>query len=237
MFLLIQPKSALVESIGGGGTTVTVDDAGEFAATDSIRIRSADGSTTEIATILSVAANVITLTAALSNSYNPGSEDVRILHRDTIPAESVVTTSAGVTFSTLAAVTTGDANPVLDGESTFLGLTDKVWAECTTPGAAGNIDPESVIDFEPARPKVNAVINPERGDGGAGIETDFDVKYRAANTSQVLAQENRAMGGKPRSSRQLASASRDSVIAHRLDREHDPDQGPESQRRATVGVR
>jgi len=84
-----------------------------------------------------------------------------------------------VTFSTLAALTTGDANAALAGEGTALSLADKVWCEATTRGEAGNIEPLTLLGFTDTALVVADVYNPERGQGGTSGESDADLKRRA----------------------------------------------------------
>jgi hypothetical protein len=196
LFCVVVPHTATVTEITIGATDlIEVDDSSNFAATDSIRIRSADGTDTEIRTIIAITTasgpnggdelEVATLTA----TYAPTTEDVVVLLRTTVPLGTSIKSSAGVSFDTLEAVTTGDSNPVLNGESTFLGLADKVWCECQESGAIGNIDPLTIEDFTVPIPGVARVFNPERGTNGAEAETDFDLKFRASHGPTRAGQE------------------------------------------------
>lgn len=193
---IVVPRSALVTAITIGATDlIEVDDSTEFVATDSIRIRSADGSITETAVIIAITSGTGPNSgdeievATLAGTYAPLTEDVRVLLRVTVPADTEISSTAGVSFTTTATLTVGDSNPVLDGESEALSLADKVFVEAITPGASGDIDADSLIEFVPANSKVLRVYNPERGTGGDDTETDFDLKYRAANTPAILSQE------------------------------------------------
>ena len=189
-FVAFRPETATVVSIVVGPPSVlTVDDASAFLAGDEIRIRSADGSDNEVVEIDSILGNVITLTAGLVATYSPGSEDVQILFRAVIPEGTTINTLSGVVFATLEDVYTGDANPVLNGESTFLGLLDKVWCEATEKGAAGNVEPLAVTALVTPIRGVLSCFNPEPGSGGADIESDFDLKYRAMHQPTIANQE------------------------------------------------
>ncbi len=202
VLLVLQPHATVVLDIttGGGSSDIEVEDATNFEAGDSLRLVSADGATTETMTIDTVGTvdagpnggTVITTTAAAVHTYAPTTERVVCLLRYTVPAETLVRTLAGVTFQTLSAVTVGDRNPVLAGESTALALCDKVWAECTVKGAKGNIDVLQVSDFASALPKVKRVLNPERGIGGEDVEPDYEAKYRSAHYPSVQAIETNA---------------------------------------------
>lgn len=193
VMVIFVPEGANVSAIvnAGANDDITVDDASPFQAGDSIRIRNGVGSVTETRTIGAVAGNVITV-PALAGVYNPAGEDVDILFRATIPKETEIETSVGVRFQTLEQVITGDANPVLDGEGTALSLADKVWCECTTREASGNIDPKTVTGLVTPIRGVKDVYNPERGTGGADDEGDFDLKYRTMQTPTGWNQETLA---------------------------------------------
>lgn len=193
LLVIATPETAGVVAITlGPPDEIEVDDASAFSAGQDIRIRNADGSLSEVVTIDTIVGNVITLTGALVETYSPGTEDTKILARVQVPAGTEISTSAGVTFQTLTAFYTGDANPVLDGESTFVGLADKVWCEATTKGAVGNVDPGAVTGLVTPITGVAGVSNPELGTGGADIESEFDLKSRTINLANVANQETAA---------------------------------------------
>lgn len=179
VLVIVQPEYANVNVIFVGPPAVLiVDDASMFLAGDLPRLRNGDGTVTEIVEIDIIAGLSITLTAGLSGTYTPG-DDIDLIFQATVPEGSSIETTTGVTFETLEDVLTGEANPVLDGESTFVGLADKVWCECTTKGAAGNIDPLGVTDLATPIRGIKRVYNPEPGTGGLDEESDYDLKYRA----------------------------------------------------------
>jgi len=189
LYVVVRPHKARVTAITSGATDLLeVDDSTEFAATDSIRIRAADG-TSETATIIAITSGTgpnagdELEVATLSGSYAPSltADDCTILLRHTIPEGSTLSSVAGVTFETVAALTVGDANPIFDGESTLLGLSDKVLCEATIRGSAGEIEPNTITGFTPAVPEIADVFNPERGFAGQDEETDYELKYRAAH--------------------------------------------------------
>ncbi len=196
---IVVPRHAVVTAITSGVTDLLeVDDSSPFEVGSSVRIRSADGATTESATVIGITTGSgpgggdELQVAALTNAYAPTTEDVRVLLRHPIPAGTALTTSSGVTFETVSALTVGDFNPVLNGESTFLGLADKVWCECRTRGAAGNIEAQGLLDFSPRIPEVLRVYNPERAQGGGDTESTFDLKYRASTLGALASQETPA---------------------------------------------
>lgn len=193
LLVIFAPETAKVSLITLGPPDILdVDDASPFSVGDTIRVRNGDGTVTEIVTIGGIAGNSITLTGALVNAYNPAVDDVAILVRVLVPANTQIATSTGVVFETLDDLYTSDANPVLDGESTFVGLADKAWCECTTKGAAGNIEPLAVTDLVTPIAGVKAVSNPEAGTGGGDTESDFDLKYRTMHRPTVANQETHA---------------------------------------------
>ena len=199
LLVVIVPWSTTVTAITVGVTTdIEVDASTAFEVGDSIRIRNADGSITEKVTIVSIGdatgpnGGDELVVGSLSNTYDPTTEDVQVLLRHTIPLETLLTTKAGVGFATTGSITIGDFNPVLSGEGLALSLADKVWAEATSKGEAGNINPRSVTGFEVADPNVRTVYNPERGFGGAPEETDHDLRYRAAHRPARASQETPA---------------------------------------------
>lgn len=190
LLVVFRPETAVVASITLGPPDVlTVDDASVFTAGDTIRIRSEDGATTELVTIAAIVGNDIELVAPLAESYSPGSEEVVILARVSVPAGTRLTTSTGVVFSTIESIYTSDNNPALNGESTFVGLADKAWAECTTLGAAGMVEPLSVTGMETPIAGVREALNPERGTGGDATESDFALKYRTIHAPTIANQE------------------------------------------------
>ena len=196
VFVIVQPFQVNVSAITIGATDlIEVDDSGPFDPADSIRVRNGDGTLTEIATIIAITVGTgpggddELEVATLTNAYTPATDDVDVLQRITIAKDTELTTDVGVTFALLDAVTTGDANPILDGEGTFVGLADKQFAEATQAGAVGQIDPQTVTGFATPLPKVKGVFNPEPSTGGTDSETDFDLKYRTAHMPTIANQE------------------------------------------------
>lgn len=190
--LVLTPYATEILSIASGATdVVTVNDASPFAATDSVRFRNADGSVTETATVIAVVTGGGTETievATLTGSYGAGT-DSEVLLRYEVPRGTEVTTDSGIVYETLEAVTVGDANPVLSGESTFVGLADKVWAEAQEAGASSSIDAGEITSFVTPIDDVRAVTNPGPSTGGADEETDADLRYRTAHYPTTLNQE------------------------------------------------
>lgn len=196
VFVVVQPFSSPVLSITNALTSlIEVTDSSGFAVAQSIRIRNQDNTETEARTILAITSGTgpngedELEVLLLTGTYNPGTEDVAVLVRATLTAGAIVQTTAGINFQTLATVTTGDANPLLNGESTALALADKVWAEAVTPSAAGNVEALAVSGLATPVSGIVAVFNPEPGTGGSDEETDFDLKYRAMNRATLANQE------------------------------------------------
>lgn len=181
--VVLRPTKATVSAISagtgpGGGDELTVNDVGDLEVGMSVRIRSADGSTTETTDILSITGLVIEVTG-LVGTYSPGTEDVKILARVEIPAGTALATTSGTAYSTLDVVVTGEANPILDGMSTSVATADKVWAEADTAGAAGNIDAGDITNLQAPVAGVVAAFNPAPGTGGVDEETDAQARRRA----------------------------------------------------------
>lgn len=197
---IIQPFKADVTAITLGATDlIEVNDSSQFLAADSIRIRNGDGSVSEVKAIIAITigtgpnGNDELEVTALVNVYTPATDDVDVLSRYTAAEGTLLTATTGVEFQTLETITTGDANPVLDGEGTFLGLADKVFAECTTRGASGNVEPEAITGFSAGTVRgVVRVFNPERATGGSEQETDFELKTRTINGPAIAAMETEA---------------------------------------------
>lgn len=202
VLLVFRPWSFNVLDIVPNGLVhdVEVDAAGPTEVGDTMRLRSGDGATTEVFTVDAIGAagagpnggTVITTAAALVGTYSPSTDDVDALLRYVVSAGTNVASTQGPRFATLDAVTVGDANPVLDGESTATSLADKAWAECTTRGVSGNVAPLTITAFVTAAPKVRAVLNPERAAGGADMESDADARRRAAYLPSLASQETTA---------------------------------------------
>lgn len=130
--------------------------------------------------------------ATLANSYNPVTEDVQVLLRQTLARDTALTSVSGVQFHLLESVSVGDANPVMSGEGTALALLDKGWAECVEKGPRGQIDAYTLTGFAVANPKVLAVFNPERPMGGEAEADDASARYRAAYFPAVQNVETQA---------------------------------------------
>lgn len=202
VLVVMQPHAVNVLDITVNGLVhdIEVDDATEFEAGDSIRVVNGDGTETEVAEVdvigsVGAGANggtVITTVAALTGTYDPANEDVDLLLRYVVPRDTLLRTSVGVQYQTLDSVTVGDRNPVLNGESDALSLSDKVWAECTTAGARGAIGPLTITGFVVAVPKVKRILNPERAAGAVDEESDFDGKYRASHHASLQAVDTAA---------------------------------------------
>lgn len=204
LYVVVSPLTANAEDVTigtgpvGGGDEIEVDDSTIFQVGDSIRIRNGDGSVTETATIAGISIGTgfhgddeLEIVGALVGAYTPAADDVDVLLREAIPAGEQVNTSVGVSFHTLDALTTGDSNPIMDGESTSLGLADKVWCECTTTGANGDVEVLTVTDFATAY-RIAGVFNPERGSGGGDEEPDYELKYRTIHAPTIANQETMA---------------------------------------------
>lgn len=198
IMLVVQPHSTQVTAITGGDE-VEVVDSSQFAATDSIRIRNEDGTETETAIIGSITIGTgpgggdeLILTGVLSGTYTPATDDTVVLLRHAVVIGTQVDGTTGVAFKTLETVNIGDSNPLLNGESQTLALADKVWAEAVQSGEQGNVDPKTVAKLTVADPKVKAISNPERGQGGEEDETDFDLKYRASHRATIANQDTMA---------------------------------------------
>lgn len=198
--IVFQPVTTTVTAITTGPPDlVEVSDSTRFQVGDSIRIRSADGSVTELCEIAAITTGTgpngkdeLELVTALVGTYNPSGENVLVLFRAIVPMDTLIRTGAGVYFQTVEATTTGDANPVLSGESLNVGLADKAWAECTTKGLAGNIETNSVVGLVTAIRGVTGCYNPEPGTGGLDEESDYDLQRRAMNSASLQNQETGA---------------------------------------------
>jgi uncharacterized phage protein gp47/JayE len=195
--ICLQPYTATLQAITSGATDLLEVPAGagvNFAVADSIRVRNSDGTETETATVIAVTSGTGPSSgdeievATLAGTYTPGSDDCAVILRRTLAIGQQVT-GGNQTFELLAAVSLGDANPVLAGESVALALADKAWAECTTAGAVGNVAAGTLTTLSPPVAGVTAVNNPNAATGGADTETDFAAKRRAANATQGAAQE------------------------------------------------
>jgi hypothetical protein len=197
VLVVMRPYTATVTDIDGA--LIEVEDSSQFPVSASLRIRSSDGSETEVATVDAVIAgggpnggDQLDV-GSLANVYDPINDDVRVLRRETILEGTGLDSDAGVGFQTLEDLTIGDMNPVLDGESTALSLSDKVWCEATSKGAKGNIEFNTIIGFTGSPGlAVREVFNPERAFGGADEETDFDGKFRATHIPTISNQETQA---------------------------------------------
>lgn len=196
MLLIVRPTSTTVTAITSTATSaIEVADSTPFSVGSSVRIRSGDGATTETRSVSAIGVasgpngGDELVVALLGNVYDPVGDEVAVLLRTTIPMGSPVTTRAGQVFETLDTLITGDANPVLTGESTALALADKVWCEATTTGEGGNVGVGSATGFDPAIAGVRAVSNPERARGGSDRESLLDLKDRIIHGPAAVAQE------------------------------------------------
>lgn len=185
LLVILRPETANVSAITNAATSlVEVDDSSSFSPGDSVRIRNGDGTVSDVRAIIAITTGTgpgggdELEVALLAGVYTPGADDVDVLFRASVPEGTTLSSSVGVTFQTLEAVITGDANPVLDGEGLFVGLADKVWCEATTSGVSGNIDPGAVTALSTPIPGVKSIYNPEPGTGGTDEETDPELRYR-----------------------------------------------------------
>jgi len=195
---VVQPWSSQVAGIRtvGPNDYLEVEDATHFAATATARIRNSTGSVTETFTVISVSVGTGLVNGwdelvclSLAGAYTPATDDVEVLRRYSVAADTLIDTTVGVQFQTLEAVVTGDANPVLSGEGAALSLADKVWCEAVEAGESGNVERDVLSDFATPLTDVRGVYNPERGTGGSDEEYDFDLKYRTAHYPTVQNQE------------------------------------------------
>lgn len=195
--VIIQPRTAIVTAVDATSTKIEVSDSTDFEATRSLRIRSADGSTSESATISSVTVGTgpnggdELIVPALTNTYLPTTEVVNVLLRVTLPVGTLIDTLSSTQFKTLEAVTTGDSNAVFNGESTALALADKVRCEATTAGSDANIPVLSVTTLVTPVPGILKLQNPEAGRGGEDAEEDFQLKRRTMQGPAEANQETR----------------------------------------------
>lgn len=187
VFAVFRPHARVVTAITSGATDLieVSTAAAPIEAGDSIRIRKSS-SVTEIKTVIAVTEGTgpnggdEVEVSTLVNAYDPATEDVQILLRQTLPVDTALTSVSGVQFHLLDSVGVGDANPVLSGEGAALALLDKGWAECVEAGPRGQIDAYTLTGFATSTPKVLAVFNPERAIGGEAAADDASARYRAA---------------------------------------------------------
>jgi uncharacterized phage protein gp47/JayE len=193
VLVIVKPITVnVIDITSSGNDFIEVDVSTGLAAAMEIVIRSADGATSETATIIAITSGTGANggdeleVAPLSGTYAPTTEDVDVLAHVVLPERTVITTNVGVSFETLLPMTTGEANAVLDGEGAALALCDKVWCECTTRGAQGNVEPNSVTGIEGGLPDgIASVSNPEQGYGGADAEADYELKSRTINQGSL----------------------------------------------------
>lgn len=192
-FVILRPYVTTITAVSGG--LIEVDDASHFEAGSSIRVATDDGAQSEIATVVAITEGTGPNggdeldVGALVGSYASG--DV-VLLRGTISAGTILTSTSGAQYATLEETTVGDANPVMQGESTSLALADKVWVESLVTGEDGNADALTIDALQTPNDAVREVLNPFRADGGTTEERDFDAKYRAAHLAQLQAVDTHA---------------------------------------------
>lgn len=197
MLIVVVPATANVSAISlgtgavAGGDELTLDDLTDFGVGDEVKITNGDGTDTETQTIVGVSGSDIEV-GTLTNSYTPGSDDVDVLRRVTIPADTSVDTAAGIAFQTKEAVTTGERNPVLNGLGAAAALSDVVWCEAVEAGSDGNVEAKSVTDFSSTVDGIVDVYNPAAAFGGTSEESDGSLKYRAVNSDTDASQETLA---------------------------------------------
>lgn len=192
--VIFVPETFVVTAIAdvGATTEITVANSSPVQVGDSIRIRTGDGATSETATVTVITSTKIT-TATLTNTATYSADigadqEVVVLMRVAIPADTVLASRASVNFQTLTSVTTGDANAVLSGEGTSLGLLDKAWAEAVTGGVRGNIEAFGITGAAVAIRGLKRAYNPVPATGGEDVEGDTALKYRAAHGPTAMSQ-------------------------------------------------
>ena len=202
VLVLVSPTYANVDGITAGtgpvagGDEIEVDGTDGIVVGDTLRLRNGDGSVSEVVTVVGISVGTGPVSGndeievgTIVGAYTPATDDVDVILRVSIAAGTEITTTAGVTFETLDPLVTGDVNAVFDGESTALSLADKVWAECTTAGESGNIEPRAIVDFGTPIAGILSIVNPERGSGGEDNEADTSLKYRAIHRPTAANQE------------------------------------------------
>lgn len=205
VLVILRPARSRVTNIDIGGGTGTndlieVESAVDFVTSMSIRIRDADGSTTETATIIAITNGTgpnggdELEVAALAGAYTPSTtaDDVVVLARITVPSGTALATTSGVGLTTLEEVTTGEANPILDGMSTSVSLADKVLAEADEVGVAGNIEPYDITDLATPETGLLSCFNPAPGYGGTEEESDAQARVRVIHQSAGASQTTEA---------------------------------------------
>lgn len=195
--VILRPQKTTVTAITSG--RIEVADSSLFAVADSIRLTTNDGSNSEVCTVLAIT------TASgpsggdeldvglIVGSYDPDADTVLVLLRKTKAAGTRFRSTAGITFESLKAITVGDSNPAMAGESSALALADKVWCEATVAGAAGDVEALTITALETPDADIASVLNPMRASGGGETESDPALKYRTAHLPQRGASETPAM--------------------------------------------
>lgn len=190
--------SAVVSDITGVLIEVPSGEGSAFSTLGAVTLVNGDGTVTETAGLIAVFTGTgpnggdqieVNLISAL---YSPTTDVVTVLASVTIPAGTIITTTAGVDFITLDAVLTGARNPVLAGASSALSLADVVWCEAVERGAAGNVEADTFEDSNPTIDGVTGWVNYEAARQGLDREAAADLRYRAAHGTQEPAQETRA---------------------------------------------
>lgn len=196
VLLILRPWSAVVTAVSG--SMYAVDDSSKFTAGDSVRLTLSDGSMSEVVEVVSISTGTgpdgedeLELGVVIG-SYDPTTQEVRVLLRKTKTAGTVATSTTGIAFEFLDDVTVGDANPVMLGESSALALADKVWAEAQEAGAAGIVENGTITRLQVEDPDIRAITNPQRSFAGEDEEADFTLKYRTTHGPQIGAQETQA---------------------------------------------
>jgi hypothetical protein len=198
LLVCFQPWYTRVTAVTNAATSkIEVGDASEFDVGYSVRIRQTSA-LTEIRTVIAITTGTgpnggdEVEVALLTNSYSPTTEVVDLFVRQTLPTDTGITTTVGVTFQLLEPVTVGDANPIMNGETTTVALLDKAWSECTVAGSRGKVEPYTVSGFTVAQPKVRGAFNPAGAVGGNDAEPDAQARYRAAYFPAILSVETQA---------------------------------------------
>lgn len=190
-YLVVVPKIARVSAISGSGPYTLTVSGFAFQAGDAIRIKCSGEATTTVSSAPTSSTITVSLSSGLAGQIDDdltAGNDVIILVRVTLPADTEVIFQGGTRFHTLDTVTTGDANAIFAGEGTDLSLVDKVLCEAVQPGAAGNVGCNTATGLATSVRGVDRVFNPLPATGGADTQDDYALKYELAHSATALAQ-------------------------------------------------
>ena len=160
-----------------GFDDIEVQDGSEFEAGDLIRVIQSLGSppASETKTISSKPSDNVIRVSTLANTYQDGDF---VVMRVTVPEGTEVQSVNGVSFKTTEAITTGDNNVALLGESTALSLADKVLVRSKTSGDSSNVQAFSITTLVSAVDGIRSLTNPLPATGGGGLELDGNYRAR-----------------------------------------------------------